>query len=143
MANNKTLHVVSSGPEDDTAPRPRVLLVEDYAPNVLVVSTFLERFGYDYDIADNGLEAVELARKMRYAACLMDVEMHDMNGFEATMAIRDHEAQTGRSHLPIIGVTAHALSGDRERCLAAGMDDYMAKPFNPSDLENKLAALIR
>ena len=121
--------------------RPKILLVDDYAPNALVVATYLEKFGYDYDVADNGVEAVTLARRNRYIACLMDVQMHDMDGIEATMAIRDFERQERRPHLPIIGVTAHALSGDRERCLDAGMDEYVAKPFNPTELENRLAAI--
>lgn len=125
-----------------TAAKPRVLLVDDYAPNVLVVATYLEKFGYDYDIADNGIEAVSLAKANRYVACLMDVQMQDMDGIEATMAIREFETQERQPHLPIIGVTAHALSGDRERCLDAGMDEYVAKPFSPSDLETRLAALI-
>ena len=141
-------------PQSDTAPklphpvpqkaraRPRVLLVDDYAPNALVVATYLEKFGYDYDIAENGIDAVSLAKQNRYVACLMDVQMHDMDGIEATMAIRDFESQERKAHLPIIGVTAHALSGDRERCLDAGMDEYVAKPFNPSDLESRLAAIV-
>ncbi|MDV6329724.1 response regulator [Asticcacaulis sp. 201] len=134
------IKLVTQAEREDTA-TPRVLLVEDYAPNVLVVATCLEKFGYAYDIASNGLEAVDFAKSNTYIACLMDVQMHDMDGFEATMAIRDFEAQEGKPHLPIIGVTAHALSGDRERCLAVGMDDYVAKPFNPAALEAKLAAL--
>lgn len=129
-------------PASQKTMRPRVLLVDDYPPNVLVVATYLEKFGYDYDIADNGIAAVGLAKRNRYVACLMDVQMQDMNGIEATMAIRDFEAQERQPHLPIIGVTAHALSGDRERCLDAGMDEYVAKPFNPSDLETRLAALV-
>ncbi|WP_440177833.1 response regulator [Asticcacaulis sp.] len=133
------LNVPHSPPPDDT--RPKVLLVDDYAPNALVVATYLEKFGYDYDVADNGVEAVTLARCNRYIACLMDVQMHDMDGIEATMAIRDFERQERRPHLPIIGVTAHALSGDRERCLDAGMDEYVAKPFNPTELEMRLAAI--
>ncbi len=143
-----------ASPQSDTAPelphpaprnvptRPRVLLVDDYPPNVLVVATYLEKFGYDYDIADNGLEAVSLAKANRYVACLMDVQMHEMDGIEATMAIRDFESQERQPHLPIIGVTAHALSGDRERCLDAGMDAYVAKPFNPSELEARLTAIV-
>lgn len=133
------LDLPHSPPPDDT--RPKVLLVDDYAPNALVVATYLEKFGYDYDVADNGVEAVTLARRNRYIACLMDVQMHDMDGIEATMAIRDFERQERRPHLPIIGVTAHALSGDRERCLDAGMDEYVAKPFNPTELESRLAAI--
>ncbi|MFT4075272.1 MAG: response regulator [Asticcacaulis sp.] len=127
-------------PPSEPDHKPRVLLVDDYAPNALVVATYLEKFGYDYDVADNGVEAVTLARRNRYIACLMDVQMHDMDGIEATMAIRDFERQEHRPHLPIIGITAHALSGDRERCIDAGMDEYVAKPFNPSELETRLAA---
>jgi CheY-like chemotaxis protein len=124
------------------AARPKVLLVDDYAPNALVVATYLEKFGYDYDIAENGIDAVTMAKQNRYVACLMDVQMHDMDGIEATMAIRDFENQERKAHLPIIGITAHALSGDRERCLDAGMDEYVAKPFNPIELENRLAAIV-
>jgi len=124
------------------AVKPKVLLVDDYAPNALVVATYLEKFGYDYDIAENGIDAVSLAKRNRYVACLMDVQMHDMDGIEATMAIRDFESQEHKAHLPIIGITAHALSGDRERCLDAGMDEYVAKPFNPLDLESRLAAIV-
>lgn len=120
--------------------KPKVLLVDDYAPNALVVATYLEKFGYDYDIAENGIDAVNMAKRNRYVACLMDVQMHDMDGIEATMAIRDFESQERKAHLPIIGITAHALSGDRERCLDAGMDEYVAKPFNPAELETRLAA---
>ncbi len=119
----------------------RILLVEDYAPNVLVAGTFLEQFGFSYDVASNGIEAVERVRSGSYAAVLMDVQMHGMNGLEATQLIRENEAATGRSRIPIIGMTAHALSGDRERCLASGMDDYIAKPFNPDELQGKLLAM--
>lgn len=129
-----------SHPQD--ASKPKVLLVDDYAPNALVVATYLEKFGYDFDIAENGIDAVSLAKQNRYVACLMDVQMHDMDGIEATMAIRDFETQEHKSHLPIIGITAHALSGDRERCLDAGMDEYVAKPFNPVELESRLAAIV-
>ncbi len=118
--------------------RPRVLLVEDYAPNVLVATTFLEQFGFDYDTASNGLEALDQTQARRYIAILMDVQMHGMNGFEATEKIRAREAKTFALRQPIIGMTAHALAGDRERCIAAGMDDYIAKPFNPEELRRKL-----
>ncbi len=133
-----------SRPHDDSAPPapPRILLVEDYQPNVLVVTMLLERFGYGWDVADNGEDAVRLARRGGYVACLMDVEMLGMNGYEATMAIRDFEAHEKRPRLTIIGVTAHALSGDRQKCLDAGMDDYIAKPFLPSDLQTKLLRLV-
>ena len=121
--------------------RPRVLLVEDYAPNVMVVTNYLEEFGYAYDIANNGSEGVEMAKKGQYFAVLMDVQMHLMNGFDATKLIREFERQYHKKPFHIIGMTAHALAGDRERCLAAGMNDYVAKPFSPKDLQEKLAAL--
>ncbi|MDB5490469.1 MAG: hypothetical protein JWO78_318 [Micavibrio sp.] len=119
----------------------RVLLVEDYEPNVLVASTFLEIFGYDYDIARSGAEAVDKAVSNDYLAILMDVQMPELNGFEASAAIRNHEKTAGAAQVPIIGMTAHALDGDRERCLAAGMDDYISKPFTPGELERKLSLL--
>ncbi len=121
--------------------KPRVLLVEDYAPNVLVATTFIEEFGFDVDVANNGLEALNkiFAPGARYVAVLMDVQMHGMDGLEATRNVRKTELEKGLRRIPIIGMTAHALAGDRERCLAAGMDDYLPKPFNPSSLRDKLA----
>ncbi len=119
--------------------RPRVLLVEDYAPNVLVATAFLEEFGYDTDVAGNGQEAIDKVRAgSLYALVLMDVQMPGMNGLQCTRLIRDLEASEGRKPLTVIGMTAHALAGDRELCLDAGMDDYIAKPFSPDDLRAKL-----
>ena len=118
--------------------KPQVLLVEDYEPNILVAGAFLDEFGYRWDVARNGLEAIEKVRETAYAAVLMDVQMHGMNGLDATRHIRLWESQTGGRALRIVGMTAHALSGDRERCLGAGMDDYIAKPFHPEDLRRKL-----
>jgi PAS domain S-box-containing protein len=119
----------------------RVLLVEDYDPNVLVAGSFLEEFGYLYDVASNGKQAVQKFKNQKYAAILMDVQMPEMNGFEATKSIRTLESGTKRT--PIIGMTAHALKGDRERCLDAGMNDYICKPFNSDELKKKLEAYIR
>ena len=121
------------------ADQPRVLLVEDYAANILVATTFLDHFGYAYDLAKNGREAVEKARTGNYVAVLMDVQMYGMNGFEATRLIREYEKQAGKPRMLIIGMTAHALAGDRERCLSTGMDDYISKPFNHETLRKKLA----
>ena len=118
-----------------------ILLVEDYAPNILVATTFLESFGYVVDVAVNGTEAVEKVKKNDYVAVLMDVQMHGMNGFDATQMIRADEKQTGKSRTHIIGMTAHALVGDRERCISAGMDDYISKPFNPDVLERMLSLI--
>ena len=120
-----------------------MLLVEDYAPNVLVATTLLEEFGYRVDVASNGYQAVEKATQNTYIAVLMDVQMHGMNGLDATKTIRTHEAHEKKRSTYIIGMTAHALMGDRERCLDAGMDDYMSKPFNPDMLEAMLAKLTQ
>jgi PAS domain S-box-containing protein len=125
------------------APKKQVLLVEDYEPNILVASTFLEDFGYHVDVATNGRLAFERVKAGHYAVVLMDVQMHGLNGLDATRMIRDWEQREGGKHLPIIGMTAHALAGDRERCLAVGMDDYIAKPFNPDDLREKIKSLTR
>ena len=139
---NKT--AAFSSPKKPEEKRPdsahRILLVEDYPANVLVAGSYLELFGYDYDVVDNGYEAVEKAKTHNYLAVLMDVQMPGVNGFEATKLIRAHEKKEGRRHMPIIGMTAHALAGDRERCIAAEMDDYLSKPYNPDELEKKLAA---
>ena len=131
-------------PEPSAAPQHehRILLVEDYAANVLVAGSYLELFGYSYDVADNGYEAIEKAKTGNYLAILMDVQMHGINGFETTRLIRMHEKQTGKPATPIIGMTAHALVGDKERCIAAGMDDYLSKPYNPAELKQKLAHCI-
>ncbi len=123
--------------------RPTLLLVEDYEPNVLVARILLEGFGYTVDHASNGIEAVEKARTTNYAALLMDVQMHGMNGLEATRLIRAYEKTNDLPAVPIIGMTAHALAGDRERCLGVGMNDYISKPFNPDELNAKIHALIR
>jgi len=118
--------------------RPHVLLVEDYEPNILVATTFLEDFGYHVDVANNGHEAFAAVKARDYAAVLMDVQMHGMNGLDATRRIREWEENEGRARMRIIGMTAHALAGDRERCLGVGMDDYIAKPFRPEELRRKI-----
>ncbi len=106
--------------------RGHVLLVEDNEMNQLVASKMLTRLGYRYDIAGNGMEAIAAIEAQRYDAVLMDCQMPEMDGYEATMEIRLREA--GGRHLPIIAMTAAAMDGDRERCLEAGMDDYITKP---------------
>ncbi|MFT3998027.1 MAG: PAS domain S-box protein [Asticcacaulis sp.] len=135
LSDQQSLPPVPLAADSDMVPpqamRPTVLVVEDYEPNVLVASAFLDEFGYAVDTAENGLEAFEKVTSVDYAAVLMDVQMHGMNGLDATQNIRAYEAQHNRPRVPIIGMTAHALAGDRERCLAAGMDDYVPKPFNP------------
>jgi two-component system, sensor histidine kinase and response regulator len=110
----------------------RVLLAEDNAVNQRVARELLTRRGHVVLLADNGCEAVKLASD-EVDVVLMDVQMPEMNGLEATRAIREAEQMTGR-HLPIIAMTAHAMAGDRQRCLDAGMDDYLTKPVASSAL---------
>jgi len=97
----------------------------------------LQKVGYSVDAVDTGLLALEKVQANRYNAVLMDVQMPDMDGLEATHKIRDWEKETG-GHIPIIAMTAHAMQGDRERCLAAGMDDYVTKPLEPKVLFSAL-----
>ena len=105
----------------------RVLVVEDNVANLKVAVRMVEKLGYRADVAANGVEAVRVLDEVRYDAVLMDCHMPEMNGFDATRAIRRKE--TDGQHTPVIAMTASALSGDRERCLAAGMDDYISKPI--------------
>jgi PAS domain S-box-containing protein len=139
----KTKAVPLFAQETYKKPEQTILIVEDYAPNILVASAFLDEFGYRHDVARNGMEAIEKIKNNDYAAALMDVQMHGMNGLEATHLIRQREKQYSGNRLPIIGMTAHAMAGDRERCLAAGMDDYITKPFDPDMLRQKLKTIIK
>ena len=120
-----------------------ILLAEDYEANVMVAVHMLGRLGFSCDVASNGEEALEKIRANRgkYAAVLMDVQMPCMDGFEVTNIIREEEKAKNLPHLTIIAMTAHALRGDKERCLKAGMDDYISKPFQPQELKEKLDAI--
>ncbi len=114
----------------------RVLVVEDSPINVQVAVGMLKNLGYQVDTAVNGLEALVAVEHASYAAILMDCQMPEMDGFEATAEIRRREAPD--QHMPIVAMTALAIKGDRERCLAAGMDDYLAKPIRIEDLKATL-----
>ncbi|MGE3623137.1 MAG: ATP-binding protein [Bdellovibrionales bacterium] len=121
-----------------------VLVVDDYAANILVATLMLENLGYAVEVARSGSEAIRkiAARSQPYTAVLMDVQMQDMDGFETTQRIRELEKQRKFRHT-IICVTAHALAGDRARCLDAGMDDYISKPIHPDILAEKLSLLAQ
>ena len=120
-----------------------ILLVEDYEPNILVATNLLDNFGYRYDIAHNGQEALNNFSPDKYSAILMDVQMPFMDGLETTGRIRASEKASSAARIPIIAMTAHALKGDRDRCLRAGMDDYITKPFNPYQLQAVLVKYLK
>ena len=115
----------------------RVLLAEDNPINQKLAMVLLQKAGYSVDAVETGSQAVEKVKSGTYNAILMDVQMPDMDGFEATQEIRKWEKDKGL-HVPIIAMTAHAMAGDRERCLDAGMDDYVSKPIEPKVLFNAL-----
>ena len=112
----------------------RVLLVEDNKANQMFMSLLLKKFGLIFDIANDGLEAVEKFEQNYYDLILMDENMPNLNGIEATRRILEIEKKTDRTHTPIIALTANALKGDRERFIEAGMDEYMTKPVNKEKL---------
>jgi CheY-like chemotaxis protein len=114
-------------------PRFRILLAEDNIINQKVAVHILGKKGHKVTVANNGQEVLSILKKKTFDLILMDVQMPEMDGFEATVTIRKKEKKT-RSHIPIIAMTAHAMKGDRERCLDAGMDDYVAKPLKPEEL---------
>ena len=119
-------------------PSLRVLLVEDNLINQKVATLFLERLGHQVRVAGNGKEALAALETESFDLAFMDVQMPEMDGFEATAAIRAREKVDG-GHLPIVAMTAHAMKGDRERCLAGGMDDYLSKPIQ----EDKIVQAIK
>ena len=116
-----------------------VLLVEDNPINREVAAGLLELLGYHVDSAEDGRQACALTTTHPYSVILMDCQMPVMDGFTATAAIRERERQTHTARIPIIALTANAMEGDRERCLAVGMDDYLTKPFSHQALANTLA----
>jgi CheY-like chemotaxis protein/anti-sigma regulatory factor (Ser/Thr protein kinase) len=113
--------------------RFKILLAEDNLVNQKVAVRFLEKKGHTVVVAESGKKALGAWRKQPFDLILMDVQMPEMDGFEATAIIREEE-KSGAKNIPIVAMTAHAMIGDRERCLAAGMDDYVSKPINAPDL---------
>lgn len=119
-----------------------VLLVEDYEPNVMVAGTLLENLGCSYDIARNGFEAMRRFVYGKYRIILMDVQMNELDGIEATRRIRRIENEKGLERTPIIAMTAHVREQDKEKCLKAGMDDFISKPFEFNKLSRKLKCFL-
>jgi signal transduction histidine kinase len=119
----------------------RILVVEDNPLNQLLAVRIIQKAGHTTAVADNGREAVDLLQHEAFDLVLMDVQMPVMDGFEATAQIRHSEQGSGR-HLPIVAMTANALKGDREKCLAAGMDDYVTKPIQTAELFAAISAVV-
>ena len=128
------------------APRERrqcgVLIVDDYEPNLLVVSSLLDQMDIRYEQAHSGMEALRKAMATDFEVILMDVQMPGMDGYECTRRIREMEQEHGLDRVPIIAMTAHVRAVDRSACLEAGMTDFIAKPFLPSDLARFLRGMM-
>ncbi|MBW2352216.1 MAG: response regulator [Deltaproteobacteria bacterium] len=120
--------------------RLRILLAEDNMVNQRLTVKLLTKMGYQVEVAGNGKEAVAAFERETFDLILMDVQMPEMDGFEATALIREKEKKTG-GHIPIIAMTAHAMKGDRERCLDAGMDEYVSKPIRPQAVVDAIEAV--
>jgi two-component system sensor histidine kinase/response regulator len=129
----ETVTVAQIAPIEQAAARLRILLAEDNVINGAFAAALLEKRGHSLVHAANGREAVKAAAREAFDLIFMDVQMPGMDGFEATRRIRESERASGR-HTPIAAMTAHAMAGDRERCLAAGMDDYLSKPLQKAEL---------
>ncbi|RMG30977.1 MAG: response regulator, partial [Methanobacteriota archaeon] len=120
----------------------KILLAEDNHVNQKLAQKMLEKLGHQVVVANNGKMALEKLQGEPFDLVIMDIQMPEMDGFEATARIREEEKTSGE-HLPIIALTANAMSGDRERCLEAGMDDYLAKPIKKKDLIEVIRKVMR
>jgi two-component system sensor histidine kinase/response regulator len=119
----------------------RVLLAEDNLVNQRLAVRLLEKRGHRVTVAGTGLEALLALEKESFDLVLMDVQMPEMDGLEATAAIREKEKGTGQ-HQAVVALTAHAMKGDREKCLAVGMDGYLTKPIRPPELDQLLEIYV-
>ena len=136
---------LSDAPPDSESEMPvvHVLLAEDNATNQVLVKGLLKRKGCSVEVVSNGRAAYEAVQRSDFDLVLMDVQMPEMDGFEATRLIRSYESATSKPPLPIIALTAHALKGDRENCLSAGMDEYISKPIDAGLLYSTIRRLVR
>jgi CheY-like chemotaxis protein len=117
----------------------QILVVDDIKANQLLLAKVLERMGYKVEVADNGVQALEKVKCHEFRMIFMDCNMPEMDGFEATRIIRKNE---NGPHLPIVAVTADVMQGDREKCINAGMDDYVSKPFRIDRIKEMLGSYV-
>jgi len=126
-------------PTVEGAGNRRILIAEDSLVNQVLIRAILDKAGYDFTIVGDGMEALDALAADRYDLVLMDMQMPNLDGLATTARIREREAGSGDRHLPIVALTANAFEEDRRRCLQAGMDDFLAKPFQ----REALLAVIR
>ena len=135
--------IPSEKPDAASASRPlRILLVDDVRVNLIVLSSVLKQWGHVTDTVDNGKQALELMQTNSYDLVFMDCQMPEMDGYECTQRVRNPQTGVVNPNVPIIAVTAHAMVGDKERCLSSGMDDYISKPINHGELRSKLSKWV-
>lgn len=145
MASTSQMSLPLMNKLDDAASKKRrILLAEDSQANILVASTILESLGYHCEVAQNGKEALAKFRSGKFDLVLMDMQMPVMDGYSAARQIRrdERKSRPKSAPIPIIGITAYALAGDREKCIQAGMDDYIAKPFKQEELQKKIISAL-
>jgi two-component system, sensor histidine kinase and response regulator len=143
-AAHKDCSLITRPLRDESHPKLNILLAEDNAVNRVLAQRLLQKQGHIVTSVNNGREALQLwdqNQSAQFDVILMDVQMPEMDGLQAATLIRERERVTG-THIPIIAVTAHAMKGDRERCLAAGMDGYITKPINPAELAGTILAAL-
>ena len=141
VSMEKSRPLVTRHTLEENKHRLRILLAEDNLVNQTLAVRLLEKRGYSVIVASNGEEAVEAFKNKPFDVVLMDIQMPKMNGFEATAAIRAEETLTG-GHIPIVAMTAHALKGDQERCISAGVDGYLSKPIRTSELFSTIESML-
>jgi len=127
---------------EDRKRKARILLAEDNIVNQKVTLKLLERMGYRADVVANGLEALKALETIPYTLVLMDVQMPEMDGIEATLQIRNRKWLIQNPDIPIIALTAHAMKKDREKCIETGMNDYLAKPIEPDELAKAISRWV-
>lgn len=126
---------------DTSTKVPNILIVEDNDINSQILERLLEKKGFKTTLASDGIRALEAIEREKFDLIFMDVQMPLLNGFDASRRIRQHEKVMG-SHTPIIALTANALAGDKEKCLEAGMDDYLSKPVDANELYEKIRIFL-